>query len=143
MSNLILLSLKPEHAANIYSGRKTVELRKNCPAKSVPLLALFYESGPVKAVTGSISIDNVITASPDFIWEHYGSRTCISQDDFRRYFGKKYAGHAWEVASMRRYDEPIPLAELRQRWPGFHPPQSWRYLDSGQWDTLTKIDHVK
>jgi hypothetical protein len=37
-------------------------------------------------------------------------------------------GGALEISEARALDRAVPLAELRSLWPGFSPPQSFRYL---------------
>lgn len=136
-SSLILLSIKPQHAQAIYSGQKSMELRKNRPWKPLPWTILIYESAPVKAITGSMFIERVVDQSPHFVWENHGPKTAISQGEFMAYYLDCYRAVGWEVRYYRKYRTPIPLEECRVRVEGFHPPQSWRYLSDQEWNTIT------
>ena len=46
----ILLSVKPEHVANILNGLKTIEIRKTCPKEELPITVYIYCTKDIKNI---------------------------------------------------------------------------------------------
>ena len=60
MSKVLVLSIKPEYAAKIYSGEKRFEFRK-APPRNLNATYLIYESSPVSKITGYVTFNASIT----------------------------------------------------------------------------------
>jgi len=124
----VLLSIKSEHADNIMSKRKTVELRKEGFPEDCKLMVLYCTS-PIKRILGEVEVDHVLTGSKETIWLMYGSQTCITKEQFDAY----YRGHHWASA--------IEIKRVLNKWSfdpkkvfeKFHAPMSWEYLSDENW----------
>jgi len=55
-NHAFLISIRPRFAEMIFSGSKTVELRRVCPKVSVGDLALVYVSSPAMELRGSFEV---------------------------------------------------------------------------------------
>jgi len=125
----LLISIRPRFVEQIFSGTKTVELRRIRPRVKSGDLVIVYASGSLKALVGAFQIADVIAASPATIWRRYSAKTGLTKREFDGYFSNLETGFAIEVARTWRLAAPIQLATLRNQRGGFHAPQSYRYLD--------------
>lgn len=119
MSEKVLMSIQPRHAAAILDGLKTVELRRRKPAFGPGTTVLIYASAPDQLVSGRFEVGEVLSANLDTLWEAVGCQSGVTRAEFDAYFDGCLEGHAIEVRNARRV-RPRPLR--------FRPPQSWQYL---------------
>ena len=129
----VLLPIRKQHAANIYAGTKTVELRKTVPRfdpgsynlEKYPFRVYMYESkadGGVGAVTGFFDCTGYLGTCGQYM-EDMAQRAQVSMD----YLLESAAGgwvYAWEVRNPTRFPEPVALPALGID----RAPQSWRSL---------------
>ncbi len=127
---MLFLSLRPEHAANIIAGTKTVELRRTRPRAAPGIRIALYAATPIRAVVGSCKLDAVHAGSPDEIWRHFGERTAVTRARFDTYFKGAERAIAIEVSAAAPLNSPINLERLRDAWGGFTPPQTFTYLEA-------------
>ncbi len=128
----LFLSLRPRYAELLLAGRKSVELRRICPAAPEGSMVLLYASSPTMTLVGQAEVERIEVASLDQIWQMHGPQTGINRNEYDRYFEGLDQGVAILLTNIRRLDRPRPLDDLRHRLSGFRPPQSYRYLDSCQ-----------
>lgn len=114
----------------IFSGTKTVELRRVCPRVRKGDLALVYVSSPSMEVQGAFEVAKVISDSPARLWTRIGKRSGITRVEFMDYFAGKTLAHAIQIKRAWKLDSAIALSSMRQESRGFHPPQSFRYVGS-------------
>ena len=130
----LLLSLKPRFADAILDGTKTVELRRTRPLIRVPTDALIYASRPTMAIVGRCRVESIDSFTPTALWDAHGQSAGITRREFREYFRGAERAYGLMLSAPLRL-ESMHLAEVRRWWPGFVPPQSFRYLpvqgDSG------------
>src|SRR5438874_13112868 len=119
----VLLSIKPEFAVQIFSGRKKFEYRRIIFKRSVKKI-IVYASSPTKMVIGEFSIEGVLFENIDSLWSKTRHRSGISKKRFQSYFENKDKGYAIKVGKTVRYKEPSSLAESY----GIRPPQSFVYI---------------
>ena len=124
----LLLSIKPEYSRKIFAGEKGVELRRTRPKLRGSRLTFVYSSSPRKAIVGGFSIKEVLEAEPEVIWSEVGSTSGISRQAFSDYFHGCETAVALVIEDVFRFADAIELGELRAQWPGFHPPQSYRFI---------------
>lgn len=124
----VFLSIQPVHGQRILAGTKTHELRRRPPRQLEAALLVLYLSSPVRAVVGVARIGDLITGAPETIWERVSTGASLNRASFERYFAGVQEGGALEIAEAVRLEHAVPLAALRSLWPGFSPPQSFRYL---------------
>ena len=123
----VVLSVRPLYSEKIMDGKKTIELRRRFPI-SAPrgTIAYIYSTSPVRAMVGVAEINTVAKLRVSDIWKKYAKMAHIARSDFDEYFLGLSHGFALKFAKARRFNKPIALAELRDRF-GFEPPQSYLY----------------
>jgi predicted transcriptional regulator len=133
----LLVSIRPCFASLLLSGDKTVELRRTPPSVEQGTLVLMYASSPARELVGVGHVERVDIGPQDEIWREHGHATGLTRDEFDRYFAGAGRAVAITVSNVRHLKKPKSLAELRRRWSGFRPPQSFRYLSPSQVAQLT------
>lgn len=130
--NTILISIQPRFAEKIFERTKAVELRRVRPKVNKGDVVLVYVSSPVKALYGAFSIERVIATSPAKLWEEVKYIAGVSRAEFDSYYegAEVGVGIFINLDSLRELNSPMDLNRLRQEWPKFQPPQSYRYLRS-------------
>lgn len=133
-ANILLLSIKPEYAAKIFSGEKTVELRRVRTRLTQDDIVLVYVSSPTKALVGLFEVEKIIQEKIELqqdiknYWNLVYEKAGISSQDFEKY----YQGASFFVGiflrNPKKFDVSINLENLRKQIPEFTPPQSYRYL---------------
>ena len=123
----ILISIKPKYVALIFSGVKTVELRRVLP-KSLPdnSEVIIYESSPTKSIVGKARIKNIEEQPINKLWKELGHRTGISFEYFKEYFNGKDKGYGLVLDKIEKFPAPYSLGYLRDKI-NFSPPQSYMY----------------
>ncbi len=124
----LLLSIRPGFAAAILQGRKRIELRRRKPRSSLGSLVFLYASSPVKAVVGAFLASGVTSFPVSWHWQTQGNRAAVTEEEYRRYFEGASTGYALVAGACWELVNPFPLSLLRTLYPGFWPPQSFRYL---------------
>lgn len=134
----VLLPIRKQHAANIYAGTKTAELRKTVPRYSpgewdpekCPLRVYMYESkadGGAGAITGFFDCPAYVGVRKQSPEEHYPAGIAqdaqVSPEYVEEYGGTGWV-YAWKVKNPTRFPEPVALAAVGID----RAPQSWRYL---------------
>ncbi len=127
----LLLSVKPRYAERIVEGTKTVELRRVRPRVAPDQRVLIYSSSPRMELVATGFVVRVEAAAPSRMWSRVKDVAGITRSEYRRYFDG--AGHAVAIwlRDVQPLETPVALHELRQRWPGFRPPQSYCYVRQG------------
>ena len=139
-ANILLLSIKPEYAAKIFSGEKTVELRRVRTRLTQDDIVLVYVSSPSKALVGLFEVEKIIQEKIELqqdiknYWNLVYEKAGISSQDFEKY----YQGASFFVGiflrNPKKFDVSVNLENLRQQIPEFTPPQSYRYLKQQEFE---------
>jgi predicted transcriptional regulator len=124
----ILLSIKPEYSNKIFSGEKKFEFRKKIPKHKFEIVYV-YESQPTKKIVGFFSIKNIISGSPEDIWNRCWKTGGIEEEKYFKYCGNKKVIYAFEIDKTVRFESPVNPLELN---PKFIPPQNYVYLSPQQ-----------
>lgn len=127
MSNVYLMSIRPEYSARIFDGTKTFELRRRPVRIARADVVVVYETSPTRAVVGAFQVKSVRSDSPRRIWRDLGRSLGISRRAFDEYFAGAVGACAIEVGDVCRI-APVTLAEVREELGGFVPPQSYLRL---------------
>ncbi|MHB9071729.1 MAG: hypothetical protein ACYC54_15325 [Sedimentisphaerales bacterium] len=135
----LLLSIRPQYATKIFNNDKSVELRKVRPRIQDGDKVLVYVSSPVMKLQGVFEVENVISDSPHKLWGKVGSLSGITRNDFLNYYDGSDIGYGIMIKKVFLFDSPISLTKLRCLFPGFTPPQCYRYL---KFPELQKINDV-
>lgn len=126
----LVLSIKPRFVAMILDGSKSIELRRVRPKVDAGCPVLIYASSPQRSLLGCCTIARVVNGAPSTIWRKYGRGTGLRRREFDDYFSGCRRATALVLSDVLRLDTALPLTELRKRWAGFEPPQSFRYAHS-------------
>ena len=125
----LLLSIRPCYTDLILAGSKTIELRKRQPRVPAGTLVVMYASQPTCALVGAFVLRGVVNRPPTNLWSEHGSQTGVSKETFERYYADHECACGLLVGEVMPLEHEVSLATLRRCWRGFHPPQSYRYLD--------------
>lgn len=131
----VLLSIKPKYADLILAGSKRVEFRRSWAAQDVGVIVL-YSSAPVQKIVGMVEVSKVVVASPTALW-----KTCtdmgggLTRQELRAYFAGKSRGVAVLLGRVFNSSKSLAPSDVID---GFVPPQSFRYLDAGEYANLEK-----
>lgn len=90
------------------------------------LRALIYTTSPVKSLTGEVRVVSAQRFGLDELKADWTERSRVSAEMLDAYLGDLGAGVLLFVERPVRYETPIPLAQLRDRF-RFTPPQSYAY----------------
>lgn len=118
-----LLSIKPEFAEAIFSGKKKFEYRKIIFKKNVKKIRV-YATKPVGKITGEFIIDEILKDTPQNLWKNTRKGSGVKKEFYMRYFRGKKIGYAIKIKGYTRYDEPQCPYETN---PKFIAPQSFMY----------------
>lgn len=140
MSNILLLSIRPEYANKIFDRTKTVELRRVRPRLlNKGDLVVIYVSSPEKAVLGSFNVDNIVEKPIAELWEEVEKIAGISDEEFYDYYKGVKLGVGIFLKDIHRFSQPVELHRLRNKLPNLKPPQSFRYLTANQFKIVNSL----
>lgn len=122
------LSLRPSLADKIIHGSKSVELRRVRPRIEPGNLIVLYAATPVKAILGLCALDRLEQDHPAQLWNRIENLCGISADWYQDYFRDAERAIGIHVLPHLILSSPIGLDSIRSAWPGFMPPQSFRYV---------------
>ena len=126
----LLISLKPCYADLVFEGLKKAELRRRimaCTQNPQNRDVFVYVSSPVMELRGGFRVGQVWRGSPEDIWRKVSNLAEVTRRDFDTYFEGSTIAYALEIKDVWEYQKPVSLNTLRNRFPNFVVPQSWRY----------------
>jgi predicted transcriptional regulator len=118
------LSIHPEYAEAILTGRKSYEFRRVLFKEEVGEVVI-YATSPVSRVVGSFSVEGIYSASPEDVWAVAKEVAGVSEERFSAYFSGRKVAHAIKVSKPVRFLRSKPLAQYLK---SNVPPQSFCYL---------------
>ena len=134
----LLLSLKPIYADLVFRGLKVAELRRRIPCVENSDVFI-YVSSPVRQLRGGFRVGHVWKGSPEEVWKEVSDLAGVDKRDFDAYYTGRSIAYALRIVGVWEHEEPIGLETLRDRYPGFVVPQSWRYVKSEEYAYLKGI----
>lgn len=136
MARTLLISIQPRYADSIFSGMKTIELRRTRPSVTKGDMLAIYVSAPAQELRGIARISGVAEATPAQLWSQMGHRSGVTYQEFIQYFAGTSHAYGILLSAIERLPTPRSLKQLRDDIPGFCPPQVYRYLDPTQLSLL-------
>ena len=121
----ILMSIHHKWAELIYSGEKTVELRKSAPkALDGDGLKVYIYETDLKSITGVVFVNfchEITEISPNLV-----ENSCVPPEEIEAYKAKgRRKLYAWEIIGVDEYgNDWLQLEDLHVK----KAPQSWQYL---------------
>lgn len=129
-----IISIKPWYVEKLISGRKTVEIRSrqiNLPPGS---LLWIYSTLPKACVQAIVRVARVDVGMPNSIWQKYYGLIGVSKNRFYDYVNGSKVVSAIIIDQAWGLPVVITLKHLKNKVPGFHPPQFLKYM--GEKDPL-------
>ena len=127
----VLISIKPKFSQLIVNGKKTVELRKKVPANLAGRTVYVYSTCPEAKIIGFFQANRVEILPVSELWDRVRTEAGMEKEAFFDYYAEKEVGYAIFFHRFIVFDDPISLHVLRERNPGFVPPQNYHYIDPG------------
>lgn len=128
MSKIILVSIKPEFVDKIFNHTKKIELRKVSPNANPGDLMIIYSTYPEMAIVGICRIERVIRDTPVEIWKKHSDYLGIDKARFFDYYSNSTYAVGIVIDNARRLRSKIPLQSIKNRFPSFSPPQTFKYF---------------
>lgn len=151
----VLMAIHPEWCEKIFSGEKTIEVRKVAPKLKTPYKAYVYETqgatetpwvdedghfiwkGRGQVVGEFVCDENERFAVGSLRCDEIEELACLSYQEMIEYFYKPEeldgktvkAGTALHITKPKRYDTPKALSEFRK-------PDVWYKTETGNTSTL-------
>ena len=137
----LLLSLKPRYADLVFDGLKRAELRRRIIPRIENRCVFIYVSSPVRRLRGGFRVGQVWRGSPEEIWDQVSEFAGIGKQDFDTYYAGHTVAYALSIMDVWEYRYPRDLNVLRDRFPGFVVPQSWRYVRPEEYGSFRRMKH--
>lgn len=132
-TNVVVISLHPEHANKVLSGTKILEFRRVWANKPISEVVI-YSTTPIQKIVAIAKVARTHHTSRNQLWNL--SKTLgggISRRALYRYFEGKTKGYAIEFSSVTRLNPPLNANVL---FDNFYPPQSLTYLSTNNLNKL-------
>lgn len=117
-----IISIHPEYAEAILSGKKTIELRRRIPKIEEGTRLWIYATRPQAAIIGSAIVASITRESPASIWMQHSKDAFIPKKDYNNYFRGTDKAIAIRLINAEKC-HPVKIDKLREIKEGFHPPQ--------------------
>jgi predicted transcriptional regulator len=127
MSQVLLLSIKPEFVEKIFNGEKNIELRKSAPNVAPGDLIVIYSTMPVKAVIGICQVKEILKMTPSRMWKLHSKSLGIDKKRFLEYYENMSLSVGIVLTAIQKFPDCISLESLKKKHPPFQPPQTFRY----------------
>lgn len=138
----LLISLKPSYADLVFSGLKTAELRRRVSENIEGREIFVYVSSPVKELRGGFRVGKVWSGSPAKIWKAVSEMAGVSRETFDDYYQGTRVAFALEIVDVWEYSNPRALAQLREQFPGFVVPQSYRFARPAEFRSFRNLKRM-
>lgn len=125
---VLLMSIRPEYAALMESGEKTVEFRRRFSGRFDSGPALFYVTAPASEVRLAAHVCSVAKDHPSILWQRYRHLAGGTAAAFKEYFSGATTGFAIILDRIRRLARPVSLDAARRSCADFRPPQAYQFL---------------
>lgn len=139
MPKFLLLSIKPEFSSKIIESKKTIELRKHLPNAKVNDYVIIYSTAPEKAIVGFGKIKSIIKTTPENMWLQYSAQLGITKSTFNSYYKCSNTAVGIEITSVCKFQNKLFLSRIKEHYPLFSPPQTFRYFSNFQALKMYKI----
>jgi predicted transcriptional regulator len=129
----LLMSVKPEFADRIMSGKKRVELRRKFSTRWIGHRINIYASAPVMSMVGEARICRIVVKKPELIWDEFQDVIGCDRVEFDAYSAGAEELYAIELEDVRPYRERVPLVQLEHLLDeDLTPPQSYVTLEKNR-----------
>jgi predicted transcriptional regulator len=123
MSNIAILSIKPEYSSKIISGRKTIELRHTTLNLKKGDIIIVYESAPKQSMGFWFKIAATEVLPVLEMWNRYHDRLGIDFESYMAYYEGCNEAAGLHIGDVFELCPQIPLAKIKEFVYDFVPPQ--------------------
>lgn len=127
----IVISVQQKFVERIAAGKKAAELRRRAPRIQPDCRVWIYTKAPEAVISICVTVDRIVTGTPQNIWRSHRSDLGVSLDEFEDYFGETETGCAIFFKQVKDVSPGVALSEIRSKSKGFHPPQFFKRLEEG------------
>jgi predicted transcriptional regulator len=117
-----LISIRPSFADAIFSGSKTVEIRRKIPSIKAGTRLWIYVTKPVGEVRGVAQVASIVEGEPNVVWRACGPQTGLARADFDNYLDGSAKAYGIILCAVK-VGRPASMKTLNALREGFHPPQ--------------------
>lgn len=142
MSDVAILSIKPEFAYRILAQTKSIELRRSAMGLAKDDIVLFYISAPDQCLGGWFRIAEIEVRGVEDMWNRHHEQLGIDYNRYLSYFEGVAMATGLHVGELYPLDPVIPLQQIRELIPDFVPPQgiTWVRDEVGRYEKfLSKL----
>lgn len=125
-----IISIKPEYVTKILNGEKRFEFRRRVFKRTDVDTLVVYASAPVQRVVAEVSICEILTSTPQELWERTYQHGGIEKIQYMNYFHDTDTAHAIVLGTVSEFPEPLRLADYAPALT--RPPQSYAYMPENQ-----------
>lgn len=134
-----IISIQPKYADAIFTGAKTVELRRRIPILEKGTRLWIYATRPRAAIIGLVFVDEILRGSPATIWKRHKDEVFIGKDDFNDYYRGTDKAVAILLKGAVLCHCPVNIVKLREMKTGFHPPQVLVSISESESNSLSEF----
>jgi len=135
-SDVLIISLHPEHANKLLSGKKKLEFRRvwaRNPVKAV----VIYSTSPVKKIVAIAYVKEIHYASRNQLWKLAKSiGGGLTREALYAYFKDKKLGYAVEFDHVEKFKYAVSTNVISEQ---FRAPQSFAYLSQSKFAELENL----
>ena len=119
----ILLSINPEFVEQILNKTKRFEYRTKVAKQDIKAI-LVYCTYPTKRVVAEVKIKNILSDTPERLWDRTKNYSGITKEFFDKYFYNRDVAYAYELGDIIKYKAPRTLQSFGINY----APQSYVYI---------------
>ncbi len=121
MQKSYVLSIKKEYGLNLIEGKSLWEYRRRKSRIKIGDRIILYATIPDKEIFGEFIVGDVITGSPEELWEKTKKEVCYSKNEVVDYLKSGNFPIAFKVSNAKKYLHTISIKNI----PFFRPPMSY------------------
>ena len=133
---VLFLSLNAERAKKIISGKINAEIKQIAPEVIKGDIIMIYARSPIEQIIGMCTVESIIKAEPDKLWDIAGQRSGIKKSEMINMLKDMSFGYAMIFKNPIPMYKPINLKEIKSLLPGFMPPRNCKYFTYSQFMNL-------
>ena len=137
----LLFSLKPCYADLVFEGLKKAELRRRIASYMENRDVFIYVSSPVRQLRGGFRVGHVWRGAPEEVWNKVSELAGVTKQDFDNYYAGRNIVCALEITDVWEFENPTGLNRLRDQFPNFVVPQSWRFVKPEEYRSFRQMRH--
>lgn len=116
-----VMSIKNEYGLNLLDKKSLWEYRRRKSKIKTGDQIILYATAPNKELIGEFTVGDILTGSPEQIWEITKEDICYGIEEVVPYLQSGDYPIAFQATKQKKYQPTIPLSTI----PYFKPPMSY------------------